>query len=319
MDSSSSEDSQEVEVSQSQLDAFIESAGIFGNAAACTYDDGASDQYVMVCLDCSAIANKPVAVCVACAFRCHRSHEQVEVGAKKALRCDCSSACAYNTAQAERPPNAANVYEPRHNFEGRFCWCDSRFEGQEGAPPPSLSQCYICTEWFHLSCVNLPEDSEEGCLICRDCVQHVQRYVPQLELGSARPATEPPASCPELLPLSPSVDPRAARSVLLVPNFRRLLCPCQPCRARFAALLLDDEGGGEISAQDIFRAAMEGLPHDQQIELAHMGAKIHSAIEEAKAVLSASKRGPLDESDVASIFDEVAGKIDGWKRQKRDD
>jgi hypothetical protein len=306
---------EEDEVSQGDLDAFIESTGIFGDASTCTYEKGALDQYVMACLDCSQAAGRTVAVCIACAFRCHRNHEQVEVGAKKSLRCDCSAACAYNTTHAERPPNESNVYAPQHNFEGRFCWCDTRFEGQEGVPPPSLSQCFACSEWFHLSCVDIPEDAEEGCLICRDCVHHLQRYIPSLELGSESPATEPPASCPELLPLSPSIDPRAARSVLLIPNFRQLLCQCAPCRAKYDTLLLSYQGDGEISTQDIFRAAMEGLPHDQQIELAHMGAKLHTAIEEAKAVLSASKRRPLDESDVAAIFEDVMHRIE--KKPKR--
>ena len=316
---SSSDDSQEAR--DEDVDKYIESMGIFGDPTVCTYEEGAQDQFVFVCEECTATSGRIVAVCVGCAVRCHSQCTPagpalLEVGAKKAIRCDCSTACAFNTGQEERPPNA-NVYEPRHNFEGRFCWCDRRFEAEEGQPAPSLSQCYVCTDWFHLSCVGLSEDAEEGCLVCRDCVRHVQRYLPRLEVGSADRPAAPPASCPELLPLSPSVDPRAARSVLLVPNFRPLLCQCADCQAKFDTLLLNDQAGAEVSTRELFQAAMKGLPHDQQIELAHMGAKIHSAIEEAKAVRSASKRGPLDESDVEAIFEMVAGKIENFQNLKR--
>ncbi len=308
------------DVDSADAEAYVEAMGIFGDPRSCTYEDGPSDQFVMVCEDCTAKNGdgRPVAVCVACAFRCHANHSQIEVGAKKALRCDCAgTTCAYNASGADRPPNETNRYDPRHNFEGRFCWCDRPFE----AGGPGLSQCLICSDWYHLGCVELAEDAEDGCLICRDCVHHVQRYVATLEIGAVADASalQPPPSCPELLPCN--VDPRAACSVLLISQFRNFLCQCATCEPRFASLFLKDEETAEISAQEIFQAAMEGLPHDQQIELAHMGAQIHSAIEEAKANVTARKRGPLDQSDLEEIYRRVSGRIETWhqKRQKGSD
>ena len=174
----------------------------------CTYDQGYIQQPLFSCLTCRGGAGeegagRDVALCAACAFKCHGEHELEEIYDKRHTRCDCptltsrsppppsltltlpatstpadtsaelpSSAppCTLNPPNASYPVNTENTYN--HNYVGLYCHCNGRYEvGLE-----VMYQCSLCLDWYHDRCMRLqwgqtvPGDGEEGLLTCRTCL-----------------------------------------------------------------------------------------------------------------------------------------------------
>ena len=133
-----------------------------------------------------------MALCAACAFKCHGDHELEEIYEKRHTRCDCPTlasrpplpppttpsptatpapaACKLNPSDVSYAANVENVYS--HNYVGLYCHCNGRYEaGQE-----VMYQCSLCLDWYHDRCMRLqwgqtvPGDGEEGLLMCRTCL-----------------------------------------------------------------------------------------------------------------------------------------------------
>ncbi len=250
-----------MEVNEELAERYIEQMGMFGDR------DGhisfRCDQFVCVCVTCSSPEERHV-ICVGCSLHCHSEHELLEVGGKKNMKCLCdSNECmlrdpeendAKKVEEEDKTPELKNVCEPKHNFEGRFCYCDKPFavEGE------TLIQCVICTEWYHPDCLDLRHgDTEDGALVCRECCHFVQRYVHALELRPDMEAPSRPTTCPETVD---ELDKAEGRSVILIPEFREFLCDCETCTAKFAALFLDEYHGEDTSnlnADEMIAKAIE--------------------------------------------------------------
>ena len=171
----------------------------------CTYSAGYIQQPLFSCITCRGGTGdegdgRDVALCAACAFKCHSDHELEEIYEKRHTRCDCPTLtsrppapptptptptppsdppsphprCILNpaaTATVQYPPNAANAYN--HNYVGRYCHCDGRYD----AAAEAMYQCDLCYDWFHERCMTMeagarvPREAEEGLLACRACVK----------------------------------------------------------------------------------------------------------------------------------------------------
>ena len=174
---------------------------------ACTYDKGYIQQPLFSCITCRGGPGeegngRDVALCAACAYKCHGEHELEEIYEKRHTRCDCPTlasrppppatltttttttssdpaspdppactACTLNPPNAAYPANVENVYN--HNYVGLYCHCNGHYEaGQE-----AMYQCSLCLDWFHERCMRLeggqavPEDGEEGLFMCRACLK----------------------------------------------------------------------------------------------------------------------------------------------------
>ena len=176
----------------------------------CTYKQGYIQQPLFSCLTCRGgtgpeSAGRDVALCAACAYKCHAEHELEEIYEKRHTRCDCPtltsrpppsatptptttasssptaastalvqparpSRCTLNPSDAAYPVNTENTYN--HNYVGLYCHCNGRYEaGQE-----VMYQCSLCLDWYHERCMRLdagqtvPDDGEEGLLMCRTCL-----------------------------------------------------------------------------------------------------------------------------------------------------
>jgi hypothetical protein len=107
-------------------DQYVQDMGIFGDRNACTFPLRA-DQFVMVCSTCTASrgTNVPVVVCVGCSLNCHADHDQIEVGGKKNMQCECSSEmCVLFEGDKPAPGEEdVNVCEVSKGF----VWCSNFF------------------------------------------------------------------------------------------------------------------------------------------------------------------------------------------------
>ncbi|KAK9241426.1 hypothetical protein V1525DRAFT_393119 [Lipomyces kononenkoae] len=130
----------------------------------CTYFDGSLRQPVYACLTCAgkSKSNKAAAgVCYSCSIQCHSDHDLIELFNKRNFTCDCGTTrlSAFGGCNLRKNfneldiPSSSNRY--CHNFEGRFCSCDSKYnpETEKG----TMYQCLlgdVCNEdWYHEECI----------------------------------------------------------------------------------------------------------------------------------------------------------------------
>ncbi|KAK9433631.1 hypothetical protein V1505DRAFT_121690 [Lipomyces doorenjongii] len=130
----------------------------------CTYFDGALRQPVYACLTCiekSTGTKAAAGVCYSCSIQCHSDHDLVELFNKRNFTCDCGTTrmSAFGGCNLRKNfneldiPSSSNRYD--HNFEGRFCSCDSKYnpETEKG----TMYQCLlgdVCNEdWYHEECI----------------------------------------------------------------------------------------------------------------------------------------------------------------------
>lgn len=123
-------------------------------------------QTIYACLTCTGIKG----YCYACHIECHTDHEVVEVGVRRDFICDCKDNC--HLKKTKTSTNHKNTYNSPHNFEGRFCWCDTNPDEADGEEESVMFQCLICEDWFHDRCIkDLPTDTNSFTdFVCRDCV-----------------------------------------------------------------------------------------------------------------------------------------------------
>lgn len=143
----------------------------------CTYKMGYINQSVYVCRSC-VVDNRPAAVCYSCSIECHTSCDLVELMGKRDFRGDCGNS-RYATCCKLEPSkdneNTHNVYEPLHNFSGRFCSCDQLCNAEV---EETMYQCLSCQDWFHESCIDgLPDPDSFADFICAKCPKTILRQV----------------------------------------------------------------------------------------------------------------------------------------------
>ncbi|KAI7902047.1 putative zinc finger in N-recognin-domain-containing protein [Cokeromyces recurvatus] len=146
-----------------------------GKFEKCTFPFGYIRQPIYACKTCSI--DEPAGICYSCSIACHAEHDLLELFPKRHFRCDCGLSGKLNdypcrlTLPAKRiiKKNEENKYN--HNFEGRYCRCDTFYnpEKEEG----TMYQCIACEDWFHDTCIGkIPETIEDfECYVCRSCTK----------------------------------------------------------------------------------------------------------------------------------------------------
>ncbi|SCU91324.1 LADA_0F09296g1_1 [Lachancea dasiensis] len=126
----------------------------------CTYVDGDLRQSLFACLDCNNIG-----LCYSCSIQCHAQCNLVELFTKRGFTCDCGTErqsqrrqgnsdywCQLRQNVSRDIPGLSNVYG--HNFEGRFCDCNTKYDPEHDS---TMIQCVLgleCNEdWFHCACI----------------------------------------------------------------------------------------------------------------------------------------------------------------------
>ena len=129
----------------------------------------ALNQAIYACLTCTGLKG----YCYACHIECHTDHEIVELGVRRDFICDCDGSCRLNATRTNFPGHT-NAYNSSHNFEGRFCWCDTDPDEASGEEESIMFQCLVCEDWFHDRCIkDLPMDTNSFIdFVCRDCVSN---------------------------------------------------------------------------------------------------------------------------------------------------
>ena len=63
--------------------------------------------------------------------------------------------------------NAGNRVKAKHNFTGRYCFCDEKVDEDN---TPIMFQCLFCEDWFHESCLGeMPDHESFNEMVCQDC------------------------------------------------------------------------------------------------------------------------------------------------------
>ncbi|KTW29406.1 hypothetical protein T552_01358 [Pneumocystis carinii B80] len=122
-------------------------------------------------------------ICYSCSIQCHGDHEIIELFCKRDFRCDCGTdrlGTEICKIRKERSPvDPDNQYN--HNFEGRFCWCDTDYDAT--TDERTMFQCLLCEDWFHDECIgmeNIKNSDDYDLFICRSCVKKeswLKRYL----------------------------------------------------------------------------------------------------------------------------------------------
>lgn len=142
-------------------------------------------QPLYVCKTCFPVngESQKGGICYSCSIQCHGDHELVELFCKRDFRCDCGTdrvgteICKIRKERSPVDPN--NQYN--HNFEGRFCWCDSDYDPT--TDNRTMFQCLLCEDWFHDQCIeieNIENYEDFDLFICRTCVKKeswLKRYI----------------------------------------------------------------------------------------------------------------------------------------------
>lgn len=157
-----------------------------GNIDECTYSLGQIRQSLFACVTC-----QNVALCEACAVKCHTTHTVVELSSKRNTACDCGTTKTKSPCFVRYPawetldfkdytPDTAYNNKYCHNYQGKFCCCDMPEDNEK-----YMVQCILgdaCNEdWYHDTCIlnkNIDLDSFET-LICWKCVA---MYPKQIEI-----------------------------------------------------------------------------------------------------------------------------------------
>ncbi|KAK9449220.1 putative zinc finger in N-recognin-domain-containing protein [Limtongia smithiae] len=129
----------------------------------CTYHDGPLRQPVYACLTCVAktFGTKAAGVCYSCSIQCHSDHDLVELFNKRNFTCDCGTTRMRASGGCNLRKNftkldtASSTNRYDHNFEGRFCACDSKYN--PATEQGTMYQCLLgdaCNEdWYHEECI----------------------------------------------------------------------------------------------------------------------------------------------------------------------
>lgn len=242
----------------------------WGREGECTYEAGPLTQNVFLCRTCSSSSGHPVAVCFGCSFDCHVDHDIVELWKKRDIRCDCGTQplepCRLRQDGTKKMPrNESNVYVPKHNFEGKFCWCDRTYEYEDDVV---MLQCSMCTDWFHEKCILdewksssssshplvdsehqcLIEDVEDALLVCRDCMNpSLVAYATKWDLKhhlKEEEEEELPARVATDVCIAPSSlesPATAMNTTFFVGTFRECLCTCPKCQVLWRGKFLEPD------------------------------------------------------------------------------
>jgi len=196
----------------------------WGDEKACTFYRGYIEQPVYACVTCQTETGQKFGFCYGCSMNCHLNHEVIEIFFKRNFKCDCPTMgklCSLELPTSEK--NLENKYN--HNFDGKYCWCDSEYEFSM-----EMTQCFFCQEWYHNDCIRkeydheIPEEFEE--FFCIDCVSNyefLRKYTQSIYYCDTL-KIEFQKDC--LLPISVGIP---AGNLFLRENWRTFLCQCDPC------------------------------------------------------------------------------------------
>ncbi|KAI8895221.1 hypothetical protein BC833DRAFT_602027 [Globomyces pollinis-pini] len=144
-----------------------------GDPSKCFYELGYVRQRVYSCITCSEAKGSDVGVCYGCFVSCHTDHEFHELYFRRAFKCDCGTSKTINSScqisSIERDPiNELNHYND--NFKGVYCVCHKAYI--ENAEDQEMYQCYVCEDWYHEKCIDMPKSLDFENYLCENCIAH---------------------------------------------------------------------------------------------------------------------------------------------------
>ncbi|KAF2070909.1 hypothetical protein CYY_007775 [Polysphondylium violaceum] len=157
----------------------------WGEEGKCTHDKGYIDQPVYACKTCidKKSDKSPFGMCYGCSMSCHLYHDVYELFKKRSFKCDCGTSksngqkCDLTTVDKHLTTNTENKYN--HNFNGKYCYCDSEYDYKE-----DMILCILCQDWFHEQCIkfnskvdNIPDQEDFQDFICLDCVLKYDQFL----------------------------------------------------------------------------------------------------------------------------------------------
>lgn len=222
------------------------------DARICTYDEGyLKRQPLYSCKSCGSGA-----ICLACSFECHDTHDLVELYTKRNVRCDCGNSrvpgnCQLRPDKAEK--NEENFYN--HNYEGVYCICNRPYPDPEDCSEDEMVQCVICEDWHHTRHLNgdlkgnpVSQNIFYSEVTCKGCVENRPFLIPYISQYEATKDNESEESVEiegcilEELKKKPEKKPKA---VFWKEGWRNGLCRCGECKKVYSKagveFLLDPE------------------------------------------------------------------------------
>ena len=135
------------------------------------------NQSIYSCRTCFKATGQLKGVCYACSISCHTRHDLVDLGFRRAFKCDCGGTNDCNVSvtvtRKEGEEEEKNNYEKAGNFASRFCYCLQLHDPDN--ENRVMIQCLLCLDWFHDSCITngdsttLPNEEVFDDFFCLDC------------------------------------------------------------------------------------------------------------------------------------------------------
>ncbi|GJD09007.1 Putative E3 ubiquitin-protein ligase UBR7 [Galdieria sulphuraria] len=239
--------------------------------SSCTFPLNCASQDVFGCKQCTR-DGQTAGFCRGCRAICHGEHfeKTFEIDGKRDFICDCGNSKMHNTCKLfpDKPAtNETNKYN--HNFWNRFCYCEKEYS--EDAE--DMIQCFVCEDWYHVSCLNLKAPwcagnifEEEFDLVCSLCIQKYPFLQHILNVYPTKPNGQELKFCvTQSLPSEP--EQLANGDYGLFRGWQNYLCRCEECSYTVSEqgllfLFEDDaEGEGEDPDNHVSR-----LLHDPIVE-----------------------------------------------------
>lgn len=213
----------------------------------CTYDLGYVRQDLYYCVKCTSAANNVRSgFCRGCRELCHADHPEdvFELYTKRSFRCDCGNTRAGNVCRLcpqKEDLNIGNEHCYSHNFEGRYCRCNRKYEYAL-----EMAQCAMCEDWFHEECYKTDAHvrSDKGTingeyeLTCKSCVSKLSvlaEYYETLNMWSSSKSVKKTRRGACSRPKNVGMAKPGTLDLLWRPDFRVELCTCNECMGLYKA------------------------------------------------------------------------------------
>ncbi|CAD5121406.1 DgyrCDS9926 [Dimorphilus gyrociliatus] len=297
------------------------------DARICTYDEGyLKRQPLYSCKSCGSGA-----ICLACSFECHDTHDLVELYTKRNTRCDCGNSkvpgkCQLRPDKAEK--NEENTYN--HNYDGVYCICSRPYPDPEDTSEDEMVQCVICEDWHHTRHLNgdlkgsiiSPNSYSE--VTCKGCVEKHTFLIPYITHYESSKDTETEEALDVegcILDELKKKSKSSAQAVFWREGWRNGLCRCQNCKKTYTesgiGFLLDPEDSVQAyeekaktrtaSEEGNLNRALENMSRVQQNEVLagynNMKTKLGTFLKEF-----AEKRKTVEAKDIQEFFKDLNNK-----------
>ncbi|GJQ11678.1 hypothetical protein GpartN1_g3469.t1 [Galdieria partita] len=226
--------------------------------SSCTFPLNCATQDVFGCKLCTS-DGEAAGFCRGCRAVCHGEHLErtFEIDGKREFICDCGNSKMRNTCKLfpDKPAvNENNKYN--HNFFNRFCYCEREYD----ANSEDMIQCFVCEDWYHISCLNLKAPwcegnilEEEFDLVCSRCTKKYPLFTQVFNAYRSIPSGNESKFCvAQSLPSQP--EQLATGDYAMFRGWQSYLCSCEECSLKLSkqglSFLLEGDTEEEEEGED---------------------------------------------------------------------